>query len=381
MILIQNRAMQIPREEQTIGVVGDGMSASRVFRVPRVGNNQNDLSGLSFRLDIEYQDGSKNVAMLEKSAGKDSVDLLWTVTANDLRSEKTIFVQIRGTDVQGTVRWHSLKAPFYVGEQIGAYEDYDGSLSELPFLEAKLDAMEADLLEAVRSGTIRYIRLDADGRIEVSPDGENYSLTASSGHLLVGADGTELPQRARLRFTNGTLTDDASAGETVYTGDPGPKGDKGDTGAQGAQGPEGKVYIPNVAANGDITWTVEEYSGKAPSARNIRGPQGVQGVQGIQGAQGETGPQGIQGKTGIQGPKGDTGSVGPAGPQGVQGETGPRGPQGPKGDSGESFTVLGIYGTISALKTAHPTGQAGDAWAIGTADQNTIYLWDVDAND
>ena len=115
MILIRNRSMQIPREEQTIGVVGDGMTASRVFRIARREANENDLSSLSFRLDIEYQDGTKNVAMLQKSLGDGFFDLLWTVTANDLKSEKTLFVQIRGTDVQGTVRWHSLKAPFYVG--------------------------------------------------------------------------------------------------------------------------------------------------------------------------------------------------------------------------------------------------------------------------
>ena len=296
-------------------------------------------------------------------------------------------------------------------------------------VQAQILALLALVQERVASGDIKKIRVNSDNQLEVSYDGTNFEATGSSGHLIVSADGTEMPQRGRLKLANGTVMDDAEGNTTVLNGIPGPEGPKGDTGAQGAQGPEGKVYIPNVAANGDITWIVEEYSGKTPSARNIRGPQGVQGVQGIQGAQGETGPQGIQGKTGIQGPKGDTGSVGPAGPQGiqgpageqgpkgetgpagptgpqgiqgkdgiqgpkgdtgsvgpagpqgVQGEIGPRGPQGPKGDSGESFTVLGIYGTISALKTAHPTGQAGDAWAIGTADQNTIYLWDVDAND
>ena len=164
MILIRNRSMQIPREEQTIGVVGDGMTASRVFRIARREANENDLSSLSFRLDIEYQDGTKNVAMLQKSLGDGFFDLLWTVTANDLKSEKTLFVQVRGTDVQGTVRWHSLKAPFYVGEQIGAYADYDGTLSELPFLEAKVDAMEADLLKAVKSGNIKAIRASDDNQ-------------------------------------------------------------------------------------------------------------------------------------------------------------------------------------------------------------------------
>lgn len=70
MILIRNRSMQIPREEQTIGVVGDGMTASRVFRIARREANENDLSSLSFRLDIEYQDGTKNVAMAAEEPGR-----------------------------------------------------------------------------------------------------------------------------------------------------------------------------------------------------------------------------------------------------------------------------------------------------------------------
>lgn len=221
MIRIRNRSMQIPREEQTIGVVGDGMTASRVFRLLRAGNNENDLSSLSFRLDIEYQDGSKNVAMLQKSVEEDFLDLLWTVTANDLKSEKTLFVQIRGTDVKGSVRWHSLKAPFYVGEQIGAYKDYDGTLSELPFMEAKLDTMEESLLKAVKSGDVKAIRVNDIGALEVSEDGENYTpIRASgggSGMVLVAPDGTQMPERGKLQFANGTLADDSGSNRIVYT--------------------------------------------------------------------------------------------------------------------------------------------------------------------
>ena len=40
--------------------------------------------------------------------------------------------------------------------------------------------------------------------------------------------------------------------------------------------------------------------------------------------------------------------------------------------------MKGLYATLSALKAAHPTGVAGDAYAVGTADNNVVYLWDVD---
>ena len=57
---------------------------------------------------------------------------------------------------------------------------------------------------------------------------------------------------------------------------------------------------------------------------------------------------------------------------------GPPGPQGPKGDSGDSYTVKGLYATLSALQSAHPTGSAGDAWFVGTSENNVVYQWDVD---
>lgn len=126
-------------------------------------------------------------------------------------------------------------------------------------------------------------------------------------------------------------------------GPAGPQGEKGETGATGAAGPEGP-----------------------------QGPKGDPGPAGPQGEQGEAGPQGPQGETGPAGPKGETGPEGPAGPQGEQG------PQGPAGKDGTSFTVKGLYDSLEALQQAHPTGSAGDAYAVGTAGSNTIYIWDVD---
>lgn len=100
-----------------------------------------------------------------------------------------------------------------------------------------------------------------------------------------------------------------------------------------------------------------------------KGDTGATGAQGAKGDKGDTGPQGPQG------PQGDTGAQGPTG------ETGPQGPQGAPGADGTSFVVLGRYDTLADLQAAHPIGSEGDAWAIGSADDNDIYLWDVDAND
>lgn len=61
-----------------------------------------------------------------------------------------------------------------------------------------------------------------------------------------------------------------------------------------------------------------------------------------------------------------------------RGEQGPEGPEGPQGPSGNSFVIKGLYATLADLQTAHPTGSAGDAYAVGDEDENTTYIWDID---
>lgn len=59
---------------------------------------------------------------------------------------------------------------------------------------------------------------------------------------------------------------------------------------------------------------------------------------------------------------------------------GPQGEPGKDGIDGTSFTVLGRYDTLQALQSAHQTGKAGDAWAVGTENDNVIYIWDTSTN-
>ena len=100
-----------------------------------------------------------------------------------------------------------------------------------------------------------------------------------------------------------------------------------------------------------------------------KGAIGPKGDRGEVGPKGDTGPQGARGETGAKGDRGEQGI------QGVKGDTGAQGIQGP---AGTSFTVKALYATLADLQTAHPVGAAGDAYAIGTSANNTVYIWDVD---
>lgn len=218
--------------------------------------------------------------------------------------------------------------------------------------------VERSVLLPENAAGFKYMRLNADKVLEVSADGTAWQATGSSGHLIIDAMGTALPQRSRMQFMNGTVTDDGT--KTIITGVKGDKGDTGATGATGAQGPKGDtgsvgpVIVPSVDANGVMSFTVQE-TATAPQSVSVRGPQGPQGVQGQQGAQGVQGVQGPQGIQGVQGQKGD------------------------KGEDGSSFTVKGMYASLAALTSAHPTGAEGDAYLVGSENTNVVYVWDVDA--
>lgn len=179
-------------------------------------------------------------------------------------------------------------------------------------------------------GGCLYIRLNSDKVIETSSNGKTWQATGSSGHLILDDGGEEMPQRSRMQFIGATVTDNGGVTQIALR--------KGDTGAQGPQGPVGP-----------------------------QGPAGAQGNIGPQGPQGIQGPRGVQGLNGAQGP---TGATGP---------TGPQGPQGEKGADGTSFVVLGRYDSLTLLEGAHPTGNKGDAYAVGSETDNVVYLWDVDA--
>ena len=253
------------------------------------------------------------------------------------------------------------------------------------FINGLIDTLLAEgVLEITRTdgATMKYVRLNGDKVLETSVDGEHWEATGSSGHVIIGPDGAVLPQRSRLKFTNGTVADEN--GVTVITGikgdrgEQGEKGDKGDKGDTGSRGLTGPSIVPSVDIDGVMHFSMQD-TATAPQSVSVRGPQGPQGVQGAQGEQGARGPQGIQGVQGVQGPVGPQGERGPAGIQGAQGPTGPQGERGADGADGRSFVLQDVYETLGELKAAYPTGNEFAYQVI--SEGREVFIWSELAND
>ena len=240
-----------------------------------------------------------------------------------------------------------------------------------------INAVIEFLIALSNNEQIKGIRVNSDNVIEVSTDGISWEATGSSGHIIMDKNNNTLPQRSRLKFNNGIVSD--VDGITVVEGVKGDKGDPftyedftdeqlEDLKVKGDQGPIGKTVVPSVDSLGILSWSVQE-TAIAPSPVNIRGPQGPQGIQGLQGAVGPTGPQGIQG---IRGEKGETGATG------AQGPTGPQGIQGIPGADGRSFVIQDVYPTLGELKSAFPEG---NEYAYQVSADKNIYIWSENESD
>ena len=54
---------------------------------------------------------------------------------------------------------------------------------------------------------------------------------------------------------------------------------------------------------------------------------------------------------------------------------------GPTGPQGAGLVFDGTYPNLEALKQAHPTGQAGDCYKVGTDEEYVAYFWDPENED
>lgn len=126
----------------------------------------------------------------------------------------------------------------------------------------------------------------------------------------------------------------------------------------------------NYITSGSQTVTSEEDSGintftfttSTGEEKTFTVRNGSKGSQGIPGEKGEAGPQG---------PKGDKGE------DGAKGDQGPAGPKGDAGKDGTGVTIKGSYDSEEALKAAHPTGIAEDAYLVN----GNLYVWSDTALD
>lgn len=155
MVTIRNREMIIPQVERRIGVVSDNNSEMRTFSIPRFIANSIDLSALTFKLDLENENGDTNTAHLSREVLEDRINLTWTIIANDVSVSGTLLASIRATDGSGTVKWGSYKGAFYVESGVNTPERFSGNLSELETLEHAIDAVLSSEVGRVNAESTR----------------------------------------------------------------------------------------------------------------------------------------------------------------------------------------------------------------------------------
>ena len=279
--------------------------------------------------------------------------------------------------------------------------------------------LSTDDVATIDAKPIKWFRISGDTLYPIYDQETGYltfttTKPAESSFYIKGDTGPQGPQgeapEISFRKADGSLVKlEAESADGKYIYDASMfKGDKGDVGSVGPQGPKGdkgdkplvnfraehtdedQPSITDTTPNGsqyDAEYTLkipkgkdglsafevkhlddgtsEIYLTKNPTSTNptidarinlgkLKGEKGEKGEKGDQGPQGATGAQGAQGIQGIPGPKGDTGA------------------------DGTSFRIYGRYGSLALLQTAHPTGTIGEAYSVGTIENNSIYLWSVD---
>ena len=164
--------------------------------------------------------------------------------------------------------------------------------------------------------------------------------------------GLDNPAPVSVKGAKGDKGETGATGATGAQGERGEKGDKGDAGEPGEAGKAATIAVGTVETGGPGTEASVTNTGTESAAvLHFVIPRGAKGEQGERGLQGERGERGERGETGAQGEP---------------------------GKDGTSFKVLGLYASLSSLQAAHPTGSSGDAWAVGTSEANSIYLWDAE---
>lgn len=221
------------------------------------------------------------------------------------------------------------------------------------FNELSTELDDAELGEKISSEDITNMRLNSDIAIEVSQDGgTTWRGTASSGHRIMDGSGTIYSQRSRMQFSNNvTIRDDEPNNATVIQVQPGDKGDKGDAAT---------ITIGNVTS-GD-TPAVTNSGSQTDAIFNFTFPKGDDGDAAT-----------IQVGTVTTGQSASVINRGTSSAAIFDFTL----PKGDKGDTGQGINILGEYPTLADLQAAHPVGNPGNAYMVGTTNPKDLYIWDV----
>ena len=122
MIIVKNRTILFANREQYLGTSYDNNSAVRIFQVPRISIDGVDIANLTFVANLKKSNGAKVSSYLEKEIRDEEIILVWEIENEALNPAGTMFLSLRATDSNGTVRWSTYPAVVYAEGSIDAPE-------------------------------------------------------------------------------------------------------------------------------------------------------------------------------------------------------------------------------------------------------------------
>ncbi len=293
----------------------------------------------------------------------------WFITANSLKEQFTLALQVVLTDgqtlnytalydVQSPVlqTYPAIPAPFIQGPS-----GPTGSLGPSGPTGASGPAgLAANTGATGYTGPTGFTGSTGDPSTVTGPTG----YTGRTGPTGAGATGpTGMTGTAGVDGPQGIQGPTGNTGPTGPTGNTGNTGPTGNTGNTGPTGPTG--FTGNTGPTGPTGNT------GSPGAATNTGATGPTGFNGTLGGTGPTGNPGNTGPTGnastVTGPTGWTGMTGPTGPTGATGVTGNTGPTGPTGITGPT----GATGVTGASGVTGATGAVSASFVLAASDEAT----------
>ena len=235
MIVVKNRVLIIPNNDRYIATGYDNNVTDLQFRVDKIMSGGVDITYLDFFLDMLYEDGSVDTAILRKEVNDEYIILSLHFTNKMLSKIGAVLISLRAKDGTENVRWSSNMAALYIEDTVNAIKkiSFEGNI----FFDGKTTSLEQ--LEDIFINLKRQIASATAKANEVSEDAK----------VKIGAKLSEVEAKL-LEYTNTsneakTLTDGIkkSLAEGKFVGpkgDQGPIGPKGERGEKGDQGPIGE---------------------------------------------------------------------------------------------------------------------------------------------
>lgn len=372
------------------------------------------VPGYACKLDLEFEDGQKNILGLTAEGG---------VLCTDIRREYVachgrVLAQVRGLKgdeviksnvfelvIVGSVDAVDSFEPLAPGEfeqmertLTGLKTDTEAAADRAAALTAKMPLPQDGTWHIWDEAADAYRDSGEPSRGERGETGEQGARGDTGEQGPPGVQGEKgepfryedfTPEQLEaLRGPKGAPGENGAAGGAGPQGPPGEKGDPGEQGPQGEKGETGEGFrlrdqfdsfaeleaaVPEPEAGSAYgVGTAQPYDVYIYSPSKgwvnhgpLQGAKGDAGPQGEKGEPGEQGPRGIPGETGPQGPKGDTGVQGP------RGEPGDTGPQGPPGEHGAAFTYADFTAEqLEALRG--PQGVPGEKGDTGAGDVSGV---------